>query len=104
MQQKAVLITCSPESVDGLDALNVYLGRGWRVEHIAPLGGAGAGGRDAPPTIHLAALVIMERAQDDGAALLEEAAEEVEEVIEEIVEENGAPVEIEGNDLTPPMP
>ena len=94
-KQKALIVRCCPDSMHGLDELNVQLNRGWRVHHVAPMGAAGVGARDGSPSLHFAALVILEREREDEAGLLEEAEEEVEEVLDELTEGDGSTVELD---------
>lgn len=91
MQQKALIVKAGPEHTYGLDELNVKLSRGWRVVQMTPMGGAGVGpGDDGEAELCLAALVIVERAEEEAAALVEQ----VEEEIDEIVEGNGAGLDL----------
>lgn len=77
----------------GLDELNLALGRGWRVVHVSPMGGAGVGtGPD--PTVCLAALVVLERGDEAQAELPMLAEEEADEVLDELLE-GGAPGTVE---------
>lgn len=103
-QQKALIVKTGPDSVHGLDELNLNLHRGWRVQHVAPMGAAGVGAQDGTPALQFAALVIIERDEERAAALIEEAEEDVEEIIEEMAEGDGATVEVDDDDLTPDEP
>lgn len=85
-KQKALIVRIRPDSTHGLDELNVQLGRGWRVVEVAPLGGAGVGAREGTPELCLAALVVIEREDDEAADVLAEAHEEPEEIVEDLVE------------------
>lgn len=89
MEQKALIIKTGPDGDHGLDTLNIELGRGWRVAHVASMGGAGAGGGESTPELCLAALVVLERREERTGLAVMEAEEEVEELIEEIVDGNG---------------
>lgn len=92
MAQKALIVTRSDTSTEGLDALNEALAAGWRVVHATPMGGAGAG-RPPEAALQFAALVVIEQADEQemvAAAAVEEAEEEVDELLGEIVEGNGA--------------
>ncbi len=79
--QKAFFVATDGGKPQGLDELNIALGRGWRVAHTTPLGGAGA------PTdaLCLAALVIVEREENDTSAALAGIEEEAEDFVDEIV-------------------
>ena len=59
-QQKALIVSMEGEHARGLDELNIALGRGWRVIHATPMGGAGAFRRDA----RFASLVVIEREEE----------------------------------------
>ena len=78
MQQKALIVTTGSKKPRGLDELNIALERGWRVAAVSPMGGAGAAKED----VRLAALVIIERHEDPGAAVLHAVEEEGEELAE----------------------
>jgi hypothetical protein len=73
-QQKALIVSMEGERARGLDELNIALGRGWRVVHAAPMGGAGAFRRE----VRFASLVVIER-EDDVLAENVRFEEEVEE-------------------------
>ena len=83
--QKAVIVRAGAESTEGLDELNVLLNRGWKVQHVAPMGAAGVGAPDGPAVLHFAALVVLERPQR-AEATLAAAEEEIEEVIDDLLE------------------
>lgn len=91
--QKAMVLLTGPEKTRGLSELNIELERGWRVVHVAPMGGAGAIANepDEGAQPHWAALVVIERSQDRTSLTvgLEQAEEEVEELLEEIAEGDG---------------
>lgn len=86
--QKALVVMARPGSVHGLDELNIALGRGWRVAHVAPMGGAGVN-TEPDAEIHFAALVILERSGDAEAAVLAAVEEEADDAVGEIVRELG---------------
>jgi hypothetical protein len=101
--QRALIVRVGPEHTDGLEELNIELQRGWRVAEVAPLGGTGLDESGEAPAPFLAALVIIERSdQQTNDPMTMEAVEEitevetrepeevVREVVEEAVEENGA--------------
>lgn len=78
-----------PQHTRGLDELNIRLERGWRVVQMAPMGGASVGSAGTTE-LCLAALVIIERAEEPSAEVTEKVEEKPEEIVEEIVEGNGA--------------
>lgn len=92
MSQKALIVRTGPEGHDGLKKLNVHLERGWQVERVAAMGGAGPV-EDGPTH---AALVVLERRGPDrptpaaAVAALEEIGNESEQVVEQVVEGDGA--------------
>lgn len=97
LEQRALVVRVHATDEEGLAALNVELQRGWRVAHVTPLGGTGLDAEGEPPAPFLAALVIIERHDEDEDAVVAEAIETVqeaedepEEIVEEVVEENGA--------------
>ncbi len=103
MEQRALIVRVGPEHTDGLDELNIELQRGWRVAHVAPMGGTGLDASGEAPSPLLAALVVIERSErEKNGPLTMTAVEEiteleerkpeeiVREVVEEAVEENGA--------------
>lgn len=95
-QQKALIVHYGPDSAHRLDELNVQLNRGWRVVHATPMGAVAMNTSGADPAVHFAALVVIERAQDNDTATLEkESEEEIDEILEELVEGNGSSVEID---------
>ena len=97
MQQHALLIRTNGNVTRGLDELNVRLGRGWRVVHTAPMGGASLEPADPEAGgLCLAALVVIERAEETVADVMQQAEEETEELVEEIVEGNGSNLPPEG--------
>lgn len=85
-KQKAFVVRIRPDSTHGLDELNVQLGRGWCVAEVAPLGGAGVGSHEDTPELCLAALVVIERHEDEAAEVMAQAEEETEEIVDELVE------------------
>lgn len=89
MQQKALVVRLRPDSIHGLDELNVQLGRGWRVAKVSPLGGAGVGEHEGEPELCLAALVIIERREEAASEVMVQAEEETEELVDELVEGEG---------------
>lgn len=93
MAQKALIVSRTTEQTEGLDALNEALAAGWRVVHVTPMGGAGAG-RPPEAALRFAALVVIEQSDERdvaaAAAAVEEAEEEVDELLGEIVEGDGA--------------
>lgn len=84
--QKALIVRIRPNSMHGLDELNVQLKRGWHVTKVTPLGGAGIGSREDTPELCLAALVIIEREEERATEVIAQAEAETEEIVEEIVE------------------
>ena len=101
IQQKALIVHYGPGSAHRLDELNIQLSRGWRVVHTTPMGAAALGAGGAEPAVHFAALVIVERTQDNDAAVLEqEAEEEIDEIIEDLVEGDGSSVEVDDEPFT----
>lgn len=80
-----------PQYTHGLDELNVRLERGWRVVQMAPMGGASVGSAGTAE-LCLATLVIIERAEEPAAEVMEKVEEKPEEVVEEMVEGNGAEI------------
>lgn len=89
MEQKALIIHSIDGTVDGLGELNSYLKKGWHVVSATPLGGSSAPTSE-PESLHLAALVVIERRKPRTIAAAPEAEEEVDEILEEISEGNGA--------------
>ena len=87
-QQKALVVMTGPGRVQGLDELNIALGRGWRVVEVAPMGGAAVGGPEATAEMCFAALVVIERADEAAAELLEAVEEEPEQLLDDIVDGN----------------
>lgn len=69
--QHVHLVTTGPAGTHGLDAVNERLKKGWRVAHVAPMGGGG----DGPD---FAALVVLERSGDEAERVLEQIEEELE--------------------------
>lgn len=103
-EQKALIIKDSPTTTHGLDELNVHLKRGWRVAHLAPMGAAGNNTPDALSDRCFAAIVIIERTDQEAVDMLLQMEEEVEDLIEDMIETemaegDGATLEIEENDL-----
>jgi hypothetical protein len=78
-QQKALIVMAHPDWKDGLDELNMALQRGWRVAQMAPMGGAGVVAYKGTPELCFAALVVLERAVEAEAGVLEQAEEYPEE-------------------------
>jgi hypothetical protein len=74
--QRALLVTTRPDEIHGLDELNVALSRGWRVACATAMGGAGVGTQDGMPDLCFAALVIIERDEEEAAAELQAREEE----------------------------
>lgn len=90
-EQKALIVTTDTARTRGLDELNIHLGRGWRVLHVSPMGGAAFGARQGDAaTMCLAALVILERSTDAATGILEQVQEQAEEFLEEISEGDGS--------------
>lgn len=100
MTQKALIVRTGPDGHEGLKELNLELERGWRVARVSPMGGAGDAG-DGP--CH-AALVVLERRDEEGATVAIEAVERAEReatsVVEEVMRDMGKV--IEGNGTDPP--
>lgn len=100
MTQKALIVRTGPDGHEGLKELNLELERGWRVARVSPMGGAGETG-EAP--CH-AALVVLERRDEEGATVAVEALErakwEAETAVEEVMRDIGKGVE--GNGAEPP--
>ena len=91
MLQHALLIRTDGDVTHGLDELNVRLGRGWRVVHTTPLGGASLGPAEPEAgALCLAVLVVIERAEENVAEVMQQVEEETEELMDEIVEGNGS--------------
>lgn len=86
MTQKALIVRTGPDGHDGLEELNIELERGWRVAHVAPMGGA-AGPAEAP--CHAALVVLEYRDEEEKPTLAVEALERVERGAETVVEEVG---------------
>lgn len=80
-QQKALIVSMEGERARGLDELNIALGRGWRVIHAVPMGGAGASRKEA----RFASLVVIERDDEMTAEAISYEEEE-----ESIAEGDGA--------------
>ena len=100
MTQKALIVRTGPDGHEGLKELNLELERGWRVARVSPMGGAGEAG-DAP--CH-AALVVLERRDENGTTVAVEAVEraesEAKSVVEDVMRDIGSV--IEGNGADPP--
>ena len=73
--QHVHLVTTGPAGTQGLDAVNERLKRGWRVAHVAPMGGGGEGAA-------FAALVVLERRGSEAEDVLVQIEEEIEETLE----------------------
>ncbi len=97
--QKALVVSLRPDRTEGLAELNAALGRGWRVTHLTPMGGAGAGGQTAEAHVILGVLVILERNGGGMSGILEQVHEEAESLLEEIAEGDGSSMEIDDDDL-----
>lgn len=94
-RQKAMIVRAHAARTQGLDELNIALSRGWRVVHVAPMGGAAVGtAQDAPELCH-AALVVIERVDDAAVEGLEEVEEEVREVVDDLVEGDGSGLDVD---------
>lgn len=78
MQQKALIVTTGSKKAKGLDELNIALDRGWRVASISPMGGSGAS-KEEP---RFAALVVIERYEDNASGVLQAVEEEADEIAE----------------------
>lgn len=89
-QQKALIVMARPDRTDGLDELNLALQRGWRVAHVASMGGAGVGTAAALPDLCFAALVVLEWNGLVEAEVLEQAEELPEEALDPLVDGDGA--------------
>ena len=101
-EQKALIIRTGPGgAASGLDVLNEHLKRGWRVRHVAPMGGAGTGAAEATARLAFAALVVIERAKQQPAQTVAAAEDDVEEIIEEAVEGDGPVVPVDDLDIEP---
>lgn len=105
-EQKALIIKDSLSTTHGLDELNVHLKRGWRVAHLAPMGATGNSTPDATSDRCFAAIVIIERTDQEAADIMIQMEEDVEELIEDMIESemaegDGATLEVEENDLGP---
>lgn len=87
-QQRALIVTAGSDKHRGLDELNIALGRGWRVAHVAPMGGSGASRKEP----RFAALVIIQREENSTAEVLHQTEEEA-----DIMDGNGAPADIAEN-------
>lgn len=94
-QQKALIVRAGPDTAQGLEDLNMHLSRGWRVVHLAPMGGAGAGTDARTPLLHFAALVVIEQEARRAPTALQAAEAEVEELVEELNEGDGAGTALE---------
>jgi hypothetical protein len=79
MQQKALIVMAHPDWTNGLDELNMALQRGWRVARLSPMGGAGVIAYKGTPEACFAALVVLERAVDAEAGVMEQVEEYPEE-------------------------
>lgn len=100
-EQKALVVREGPGGSQGLDVLNAHLKRGWRVQHLAPMGGSGT----PEGTPFLATLVVIERSGQRAAEMVVEAEEEVDGFIDDVVDGDGPAVPIEDLDLEdPPSP
>lgn len=101
MTQKALIVRTGPDGHEGLEELNIELERGWRVAHVAPMGGA-AGNSDAP--CHAALVVLEHSDEQEGPTLAVEALERIEQEAETVVERvvRKAGEGLEGNGAEPP--
>ena len=99
MTQKALIVRTGPDGHEGLDELNLELERGWRVQTVSPMGGAGDAG-EAP--CHAALVVLEQRGEGPTVAVeaLERAESEAQSVVEEIMRDVGGL--IDGNGAEPP--
>lgn len=93
-RQKALIVKTRRGRTQGLEELNRYLGRGWRVVHTTPMGGAGVGAADDIPDLCFAALVVIEQRGSSKAEVAAEVEEEVEELMDEIAEGDGSSLEV----------
>lgn len=84
-QQRALIVTAGSEKNRGLDELNIALGRGWRVAHVAPMGGSGASRKEP----RFAALVIIQREENTASEVLQQTEEGA-----DIVDGNGTSTDI----------
>ncbi len=91
-KQKAFLILVRPDSVEGLDELNLALGRGWRVVSSVALGGA-ATGTTQEHHYCVGCLVTVERDQHRAASLMESIEEE--DAVDELLEGDGAESDVD---------
>jgi hypothetical protein len=98
-EQKALIVRDGPDGARGLDVLNEHLKRGWRVRHVAPMGGAGTGAGDASARLAFAALVVIERSEHRAETAVAAAEEEVEEIIDEVVDGNGPAIPVKDLDV-----
>ena len=73
--QHVHLVTTGPGGTRGLDAVNERLRQGWRVAHVAPMGGGGEGP-------DFAALVVLERRGSEAEHVLDYLEEEIEDALE----------------------
>jgi hypothetical protein len=97
-EQKALIVTTDTVKTRGLDELNIHLGRGWRVAHVSPMGGAAYGAHQGDaPSMCLAALVILERPTDSAIDILEQVGEQAEELLDEISEGDGSHTGLPGS-------
>lgn len=107
-QQRALIVRVTPQRTEGLDALNTELQRGWRVVQVTPMGGTGLDERGDAPTPFLAALVVIERRQQQEEAPLaararqstQETEDEPAEIVKEVADGNGEVADENGTDPT----
>lgn len=84
-QQKAMIVMGHPGEMHGLDDLNLALQRGWRVVHVTPMGGAGAGTKDGGAGLCFAAFVVIERTPTAEVEVEEELLEQIDDLPDEVI-------------------
>ena len=104
MTQKALIVRTGPDGHEGLKELNIHLEKGWRVATVSPMGGAG---KTAGAPCH-AALVVLERRNEEGTTIAVEAVEraesKAESVVEEVMRDMGKVIEGNGAEPDEPLP
>lgn len=80
--QKVILVTTGSQGTQGVTTVNRDLGEGWRVVQITPMGGAGSG-----ESARFAALIVLERSEQDAERVLEQTAEQAEVDIDSQIEQ-----------------
>jgi hypothetical protein len=80
--QKLILITTGSSGTQGVTTANNDLREGWRVVQITPMGGAGSG-----ESARFAALLVLERSEQDAERVLEATAEQAEVDIDSQIEQ-----------------